>query len=275
MPAEDARWMISLLAPRQNARCATIYRKAGLTPAILDHAGEVVAKELPGRRLTREELYGILRGAGIDTSANGGEQRGMHMIRHLAQEGLICVTPRRGKQQTFSLFSEWVPPGRDLTGDAALAELAERYFRSHGPATVHDFAWWTGLTVTEARRGLEQVQDGFEHSTVLGAVHWYRSPTRSAGPRAFLLPPYDEYTVAYADRGAVVDPARLREAKYGIGPNVIVDGRIAGFWKRQVKKTEVLVDIELTQPVDDAGRAAIADAVDRYRTFLDLPTVPR
>ena len=277
MPAEDARWMINLLAPRQNARSVTVYRRAGLTPAILSHAGEVLAKELPGQRFTREELYGVLQGAGIDTSPSGGEQRGMHMIRHVAQEGLICITPRRGKQQTFSLFSEWVPPGRDLTGDAALAELAERYFRSHGPATVHDFAWWTGLTVTEARRGLEQVRDGFDSATVDGAVHWYRTPARrprTGGPRAFLLPPYDEYTVAYADRGAVVDPAQLREAKYGIGPNVIVDGRIAGFWKRQVKKTKVVIDLELTQPVDDGQRAAIAGAADRYRTFLELPDLP-
>ncbi len=277
MPAEDARWMVDLLAPRQNARSAHIYRKAGLTADVLKGAGEVLASELKGgKQLIRQELYAALNAAGIDTNASAGEQRGMHLLRHWAQEGLTCITPRRGKQQTFALFAEWVPPGRDLSGDAALGELAHRYFQSHGPATVNDFAWWTGLTVTQAQRGLRQVEDAFTPVSESAAVYW-SSPAkpRRASParKAHLLPAFDEYTVAYADRSAAVDPSILRSVGYGIGANIVIDGRVVGLWKRVLKKDQVAISAELVASVDPAGRAAIARAADRYGAFLGLPAV--
>ena len=167
MPAEDARWMIKLLAHHLDAKVANNYRKAGLGADVLLRAGEILTKELQGgAQLTRSELYAALNATGIKTGAQGGEQRGMHIIVHWARAGLICITPRHAKQQTFALLDEWIPSGRDLTGDGALAELAMRYFMSHGPATVNDFAWWSGLSMTEARRGLQQVAHNFEHESM-------------------------------------------------------------------------------------------------------------
>lgn len=85
-------------------------------------------------------------------------QRGVHILGRLAQEGLICFGPRQGKQQTFVLLEEWVPESRGLLRDEALAELALRYFTSHGPATISDYAWWSGLTVRDARAGLSMIE---------------------------------------------------------------------------------------------------------------------
>jgi hypothetical protein len=129
MPAEDARWMVRLLAPRQNARMASYYRKAGITHGDLERAGKVIHSALAGgKQLTRSELYRELNAAGIATSASAGAMRGLHILVHCAQAGLTCMASRSGKQQTFALLDEWAPPGRDLSGREALAELAKRHW---------------------------------------------------------------------------------------------------------------------------------------------------
>src|SRR5262249_19877281 len=143
MPAEDARWMVRLLAPRLDARVAANYRRAGLSPHVLNPARDVIAQTLAGEQWTPGRGYAAPAAAGIPTSGQDAEQRGMHLLVHWARHGLICITPRRGRQQTYALLDEWLPGGTSLEGEEGLAEMARRYFRSHGPATVRDFAWWT------------------------------------------------------------------------------------------------------------------------------------
>ncbi|HZM78886.1 MAG TPA: winged helix DNA-binding domain-containing protein [Candidatus Limnocylindrales bacterium] len=274
MPAEDARWMVRLLAPRLDAKLAGNYRRAGLTPEVISEAGDIIAETLAGRQCTRAEVYAALNAAGIETSGQNGQQRGMHLIVHWARHGLICVTPRRGKQQTFALMDEWMPGGTELSGDEALAEMARRYFRSHGPATLKDFAWWTGATLTEAKRVAEAVKGEFDRESVDGVEHWLSpglgSPKAGKAPRAFLLPPFDEYTIAYADRGAVVDRERLAAAGHGIGSNLILDGRLAGLWKRTLKKDTVTVEFDPLRPLTSQEKALVPAAVEAYARFLGL-----
>jgi hypothetical protein len=207
VPAEDAQWMLRLLARRTNQKAASVYRRAGLTDDIFVRAGETLARTLQGGMvLTRKELYGALEAAGIATS---GDQRGLHLLGYWAREGLICLGPRQGKQPTFTLLDEWIPNARQLEGDAALATLAARYFSSHGPATVYDFAWWSGLTLTEARRGMAQVEHYFQRESSAGQTYWFTAPPEPfpASPRSvYLLPQYDEFTVAYKDRAIARDP---------------------------------------------------------------------
>jgi 3-methyladenine DNA glycosylase Tag len=167
MAAEDARWMVNLLGPRLDAKAAGNYRRSGLSADVLSRAGGILSQELHGGNVrTRPELYAALAVAGVATGMQNGEQRGSHILGYWARHGLIFVAARRGKQQTFALLDEWLPPGQDLAGDAALAELARRYFTSHGPATIKDFMWWSGLTSGEATRGLQQNQSAFEQATV-------------------------------------------------------------------------------------------------------------
>jgi hypothetical protein len=275
MPAEDARWMVRLLAPRLDQRVAGNYRRARLSPEIIARAGDVIAHTLTGNQCTRAEVYAALNAAGIATTGSGGEQRGMHLLVHWARHGLICITPRRGKQQTYALMDEWMPGGTDLHGDEALAELARRYFRSHAPATIKDFAWWTGVTMTEARRAAEAVNDEFDRQRVDG-VEYVLGPggrARRAG-RAFLLPPFDEYTVAYADRGAVADHDQLEAAGHGIGPNLIIDGRLAAVWRRTLGRGTVTVELAPVRPLTSEQRELVPTAVEPYARFLGLsPTV--
>ncbi|HET8944580.1 MAG TPA: crosslink repair DNA glycosylase YcaQ family protein, partial [Dehalococcoidia bacterium] len=164
---------------------------------------------------------------------------------------------------------------RRLERDEALAELATRYFTSHGPATIADFTWWSGLTVREAREAIDLAAGRLAHDTIAGQTYYLgaTSPApRSGRRRADLLPPFDEYTVAYKDRSAVLDPAFAGEAIAGgmFRPMIVVGGQVAGTWKRTVQKGEVTVALSPFRDFSEAERDAIPAAATRYGRFLGL-----
>lgn len=273
IPSEDARWMVRLLAPRQNARMGSYYRKAGITKDDLQRAGKAIHSALlGGRQLTRPELYRKLNTAGIDIGPAAGGMRGLHILVHWAQAGLVCLASRQGKQQTFALLDEWAPTGRNLSGDEALAELATRYFQSHGPATVRDFAWWAGLTMAEAKQGFALIADSLESLTVEGAEYWLTREARALKqPRknsVFLLPAFDEYTVAYTNRSAVADDVDLSNLNHGLAANIIINGRIAGTWKRTLFSDKVVMAYNLLRRLTKNEEASLARAVKEYARFI-------
>ena len=155
--AADVRWMLALLTPRVHAGVSARWRQLELDHKVMARSAKVAEQALVGgKRVRRDAMYAMWNEAGIATH----DSRGLHILGYLARTGLICFGPRDGKQHTFTLVEEWLPTARPLERDIALGELARRYFTSHGPATVHDFAWWSGLTVTDARAGLESVSSG-------------------------------------------------------------------------------------------------------------------
>src|SRR5262249_41454511 len=225
--AEDARWMLKLLTPRVIARSPSRHRELSLDERVFRGAREIFVKALSGgRQLTRTALYELLHARGINTK----DGRGLHILGQLAHEGLICFGARDGKQPTFALLDEWLPQHKSRERDEALAELAERYFTSHGPATLQDFAWWSGLTTADARDGLEMAKRRLAPETINGQTYWLASSTpaaKDAAPIAYLLPAYDEYTVAYKDRSAALNPDYAKHANYGPGifnPTIVLDG---------------------------------------------------
>jgi len=263
--ADDARWLTRLLAPRVIRRAASRYRELGLDGAVFAKSRAILEAALAGgHALTRGELYATLACAGV--SPDG--QRGIHIVGQLAMQGVLCTGAPRGKQQTFVLLDDWIPRSRELTGDAALAELARRYVASHGPVTALDLAWWSGLNATETARALELAGVAIERS----GEHWL-STTRPRASRAglgvHLLPPYDEYAVAYRDRDAFLAPADRVRAKGGIfAPVVLVDGRIAGTWRRTTRTASVTIEPALwTRPRPDVRRL-LELAARRYGEFV-------
>jgi DNA glycosylase AlkZ-like len=270
MAAEDAPWMLKLLALRQEARIATFYRRAGLTDEVISRAGDVFARALRGgKQLTRKEIYAALAEAGIDAN----DTRGLHLLAYWARRGLICWGPRCGKQPTFVLLDEWLPRGRQLAGDEALAELARRYFTSHGPATARDFAWWSGLTLTEAKTAIEAAGPALHPETSDGRIYWSgpAAPfSLRSSPDVYLLPAFDEFTVAYEDRSAFLDPQILQQVQYGLGPLLLIDGCMAGTWKRTLERDRVGIKVSPFLPLTGEQRVAMVEAAQRYARFLGL-----
>jgi hypothetical protein len=261
VPGEDARWMLRWLTPRVIARSAGRYRELGLDGASFRRSARVAVRALEGRRaLTRQELFAALRRAGVSTEG----QRGIHVIGHLAQQGLICYGPRRERQSTFVLLDEWVARRREPSRDEALATLARRYFASHAPATVRDFAWWSGLLMKDAQKAVAAARSE--------EARTHRSAGRRK-PAALLLPPWDEYIVAYKDRDAVVRPLGKRGQDrlkvVGSAP-ILIDGRVRGSWKRTIERSSVRVTPEFWTAVTDAERRAVRRAALGYARFLGL-----
>jgi hypothetical protein len=269
--AADVRWMLELLTPRVVAGSAWRLRQLDVDDATLARSQDVFVKALQGgKQLRRDAMYALLDAAHISTS--GG--RGLHILWRLAHEGLICFGAREGKQHTFALLDEWVPSSRTLEGDEALAELARRYFTSHGPATLQDFAWWSGLTPAEARAGVDLATRQLGREIIGGQAYWRSSSMpkpQESSSGAYLLPPYDEYTVAYKDRSAVLNPmyAKLPSAGNGIfNPSIVVDGQVVGTWKRTREKDAVTIASSPFAKLTSDETSALAVASERYRRFV-------
>lgn len=269
VPAEDVRWMLGLLAPRLMAGNAARFRALGLTATELDSAGRILADALVGgRRLTRPAAYGALREGGVDPAG----QRGIHFLAELSQRGLLCCGPRDGKQPTFVLLEDWVPASKEPTNQEALATLGRRYFESHGPARAQDFAWWSGLRAADARRAVDAARPALREvgdGRLSGLVSASPPRSRRNPPAAELLPPWDEYLVAYRDRSL-----GTREVRGGTGlaligkPVVLIDGQIRGTWRRAISGETVRVNLELWSPLAAAERRAVLDAAERFGRFL-------
>jgi hypothetical protein len=272
--ADDLRWLLDLTAPRmlQKSR-RRLKDEFDLDDRVVERARSVCEHALAGgRALTRDALYAVLDDARIATSGS----RGLHLVWWLAHAGVLCFGSRVGKQHTFVLLDEWLAPTRRPSREAALAELARRYFASRGPATVQDFAWWSGLAAAEAAAAHEAVRDRLERVDIDGRRYWH-VPAVDDGvatkrARVQLLPAYDEYTVAYQDRRAFLDATHAARAGNGIfKPALLVDGRIAGGWKRTLAKSAVEVVPDWFEPPSATVMKAFDAAAARYATFLGLP----
>jgi hypothetical protein len=271
----DIRWLLALTAPRVHAVNASMYRKLELDNTTFKRSHAALAKALQGgRQLTREELRGVLHKAGIATDS--GLRLG-YILMHAELDGIVCSGARRGKQFTYALLDERAPHAKMLEREEALAELARRYFLSRGPATVQDFAKWSGLTITDARHGLEAVKAQLRQEVVDGQSYWFstsRPSARAVSPSAYLLSVYDEYISGYQDRSAIVDPrhaARLWAMGNALSYIIVVDGQVVGTWKRTLRKGTVMIETNIFKRLTKAEKRAVAVAADRYGAFLELP----
>jgi hypothetical protein len=271
----DIHWMLELLTPRVVRATRARHRQLELDDKVFAQSERVLVRQLEGgRQVTRPALYEALDAARIATK----ESRGLHIIGHLAQKGIICFGPRAGKQATLVLLDEWIPNATRLHRDAAIVELTQRYFTSHGPATMQDFAWWSGLTLAEIRLGLEGAASHLVHETIGDRTYWLaagssRREARASAARAHLLPAFDEYTVAYSDRSAVLHPKYAKRVNAGGGifnPIVVVDGQVLATWKRSIEKDKVVISVMTFDRLSIRQRQAVDRAARRYAKFLGL-----
>jgi len=272
MLPEDARWMLELTAPRVRSAMAFYYRYHELDATVFRKSHAAIERALrDGDHLTRLELSAALARAGVVSS-----ERLIGLLMQAELDRVIISGPRRGKQFTYALFDERVAATPAVDRDESLHDLTRRYFATRGPATVHDFAWWSGLTVADAKRGVESAASFLERETRDGDAHWHVPLPRTPRSKrvAHLLPNFDEYFVGFRDRSAIADRLRGvladRRVDALMGHVVCVDGQIVGGWRRTLGKTaevELRLFVRLTTPEHRLVRAA----VERFGRFLQLP----
>lgn len=269
-PAADAQWMVRLLGVRVNEKYERYYRQVDLSPDIFAVGKYVLLAQLAGgAQATRKELYAAFSQAGIAEPSRRG--RGSFILQYWSQEGLICFGPYRGKQQTFVLLDEWVKHSRTFTLNESLATLAKRYFLSHGPATISDFTYWSGLSTPEARHAVELNKGVLSSTTINNIKYWVSATLHPVEPpvlpKVLLLPCFDEYAIGYKDRSAILDTVYKESLGYGVNNNiVVVDGRIVGTWQPS-KVSMNLQAISLIRKVSTSERQAIRQALLRYAHF--------
>jgi hypothetical protein len=268
--AQDVRWILELVAPGAIIGSAGRRRQLGIDDLALKASRSVLTQALSdGSRLTRDEALVLLERADIKTTG----QRGIHILRHLSLEGLLVQTAFTGRQTTFALLDALIPEARPLSREEALAELAWRYFSSHGPATLRDFAWWSGLGVADATVGIELVAGRLACEKTGEAAHWMpiTAPIPHTTERVVrVLPGFDEYILGYGDRrSALDDVASARVIRGGMfRPAIVVDGRAVGIW-RPGTRTRPSTVMEMFSSLDPATSRALEAALGDYGAFLD------
>ncbi len=269
----DIRWMLKLTAPRVNAVNGHMYRKLELDDAIFKRSNAALTKALRGgQRLTRAELASELERTGI---APGDSMRLGYLIHRAELDGIVCSGGRRGKQFTYALLNERAPRAGTFNRDQALAELSKRYFTSRGPATARDFVWWSGLTMAEAKAGIEMAGSLLNRETIGGQTYWFSdnpAAARNTPLAAHLLPTYDEYLIGYKDRGASVEAASAERIVSGavFTSTILLDSQVAGVWKRAIGKSAVVIEAEFFRPLTQAEKQAVVAAARQYGLFLGL-----
>jgi Winged helix DNA-binding domain len=266
--AEDIRWLLELTAPRVHKAVGYYYRAHGLGDAEFARGHEVIEAALrPGEPLIRARLYDELERAGLGSD----RLRLAHILLHAELEGLICSGPRQGKQHTYTLLSQRVPDTPRLEPEQALAELTRRYFVGHGPATVNDFAWWSGLTVAQVRRGLELVGGELARAERADGRAWYSAPEPPGRARvdgALLVPMYDESTIAYKDLRVVLADEPPRSGL--LERPIVIGGRTVGSWRRTLHEGGVTVEATVFAPLDAAASARLEAAAERFGRFFGV-----
>lgn len=267
----DIRWMLELTAPRVNAVNAYMYRQLELDEALLSRSNALIGAALEGgRHLTRAELGAVLAQAGIVA-------KGMRLgyIVHRAElDAVVCSGPRRGKQFTYALLAERAPQARVLQRDEALAELTRRYYTGHGPATIHDFVWWSGLTSADAKAGLALVASALSHEVIDGQTYYFAAqeqPVPERSKAAFLLPTYDEFLISFAKFEQSRRDSHDNSQPLVFDSTIVIDGQIVGSWRRTFQQGTVVIERALVAPLADDDEEALAAAGQRYADFVGMP----
>jgi hypothetical protein len=267
---QDIRWLQELTAPRVNAANASYYRQLDLDEGLLARSNDAIARALAGgNALTRLEIEAALAQAGI--LAKG--LRLIFILHRAEMDGVVCSGPRRGKQFTYMLLDERAPHARSLPRDEALAELTRRYFTGHGPATLRDFAWWSGLTMADGKAGIEMSGAQLTHAELDGQTYWFAAsaPQAVKDPEtAFLLPTYDEFLISYAAFDEARNGGRVFSENDRFVSTIALGGQVVGSWRRSLKKGVVRVELAPFDPLTRGQQDAVHAAARRYAGFLGL-----
>lgn len=268
---EDIYWILQLTAPQVRAAMKSNDKRLEITEELFSKSNRLIEKALTGNKhLTREELMAHFKQAGIITNEN----RASHFLMRAETEGIICSGKRSGSHQTYTLLPELIIKPAELTKDECLAKLAQTYFASRSPATLKDFIWWSGLSTTAARHALEMVKNNFIAETINKQEYWLSNDftipvTLKASVN--LLPAFDEYLIAYADRSAVIHPSHQPHAFTNNGifkPVIIINGQAKGIWKRTVKNNTVSIETNFFGKPAKLLQPKISKAAKEYAHFL-------
>jgi len=270
--SRDIHWMLDLSAQKILKSLTTRHRELELTGPLIRKCHGIIEKSLSDAGcLTRQELADAFNSAGISTQEN----RLSHILFEAELNKIICSGPQKDEKTTYSLLSERAPETNKLTKDEALAELASRYFKSRFPATIEDFIWWSNLSVSDARKAVDYIKPDFSAETIGGARYYIPESFREKekyDKSLFLLPAYDEFLICYRDRTSSLSNVNNRKAVSDNGifyPLIVINGKVAGTWKRKIQKNRVTISAVFFRPPDKSIHKHLNEKVQLHGYFLN------
>lgn len=274
--ADDIRWMLRLTAPQIKKSMRSRHKQLGISNEIITRSRKIIEQALSGgKHLTRKKLVGMLERGGIDM----GDNRASHLLLLAELDEVICCGPTKGKNYTYRLMDERIPESPNLKREEALAKLGQIYFRSHGPATLEDFSWWSGLTITDARKTVNLLGDTLNVEEI-DSKTYYRSSgntlSSESNESTWLLPAYDEFIIGYKDRDAVIaykDQSKAISNNGIFRPIIVVDGQVTGIWKRISNKDKVMVETQFFEEPSLEVKERVECAAKDYSNFLEKEPV--
>lgn len=269
--ADDIHWLLDLTAPRIKSSLQTRHRELGLSTELLLKSEAIIENVISEKGFApREDITLKLNEAGIRTDGN----RLSHILFSAELEKIVCSGPLKKNKQTYALLDERAANKKKFTRDEALAELAKRYFKSHGPATLKDFIWWSGLSTGDARKAIDFVKSDFISEVTNSETYWFcdsLSAFKKNKTSVFLLPAFDEFLISYTDRSASISNVNNKKAISNNGifwPVIVESGQVIGIWKRRIKKDSVLIEAETFGSVNKNKKLLIEKAAYQYGHFL-------
>jgi hypothetical protein len=266
---ETIRWMLPLTADKIKSSARSRDRDLEITEELYSKSNRIIRKALEGNRhLTREAIGKELEKAKITVNC----PRLIHFLMRAELEGIVCSGALQGKTHTYALLDERVPFTPSISREEALARLAQRYFQSHSPATIPDFSWWSGLSLSEARKGLEAVKSEFVSEEIKGQTYWINKAfgnLSDAGSSGLLLPAWDEYIVSYKDRQAILSLENQRKAISVNGifhPAIVVNGQVVGCWKKTTNKQNPVL-LDFFEQADAETKKLVEEAIEVYKNW--------
>jgi hypothetical protein len=269
--ASDIYWILELTAPRIKAALKSRDKQLELTEAIYKKSNRTLERLLrDGNHLTREEVMQEFKRAKINTAEN----RGSHLLMGAELDGLICSGKQKAGKPTYTILEEWVPKHEPINRQESLKELALRYFKSHGPATIQDLSWWSGLSMSDAKTALDYNKDQLTSFVIKDNIYWlagnHSVPVHVTGEILF-LPAYDEFLISYRDRTASLALADNKKAVSNNGifyPVILQNGQVMGTWKRIISNNMVTLTNNLFRSASLQQESAFLKGVKRYSDFI-------
>jgi hypothetical protein len=270
--AQDIHALLELSAPQIRAATRSRDNQLGLTDSVFRKSQEIMETVLQNENhLTREELLTVIINAGFDLSEN----RASHLFMRAEIDRVICSGKIKSGKLTYALLSERVPHKEIFDRESSCTELARKYFKSHGPATLQDFVWWSGLPVGEAKKSIEAIKAEFISETIDNQIYWFSASIQFDEPEKnmiFFLPAFDEFIISYRDRKASLPFENMRQAVSNNGifkPVIVVNGQVEGLWKRTNTKNKVIVETTFFSPVSKSIKNQLEEALIPYGDFLE------
>jgi len=271
--AKDIRWLLALTAPRVQVANGFMYRQLELDNKVFSKCNKILIKILQdGRQLTRVEINDAFKKHRVIAE----NLRLIYIIMNAELAGIICSGARRGNQFTYALLDERVKHKHSLNKDEALAELATRYFKSRGPATVKDFSTWSDLTLTDCRKGIEMIKPILHKEVGESQEYFFTSEIpliKYQFKKIYLLPVYDEYIMGYKDRSAIMlyKKNHTPALAFRYDSMIVFEGQVIGTWKRVIAKNLLAMEFDLFKPFTKDQDKLFNDAVHHLEKFTNMP----